>query len=86
MIGVQTFPERYSAARERKHSILCVGLDPALPEQRALHVISPKYLGYSDENEARLHFCLDIIDDTQDYCCAYKPNQRYLEGFTKADH
>ena len=80
------FQKKYWHSRENKHSILCVGLDPAMPEQRDKKIISAKYLNYPDENEARLNFCLDIIDSTQETCCAYKPNQQYVAGFTKTHH
>ena len=80
------FIERYLRFSEEKDSILCVGLDPALPRQRSQNVITKKYLEEADENEARLEFCLDIIDQTGDFCCAYKPNQQYVWGFTKNQH
>lgn len=80
------FAERYSRVSEEKNSILCVGLDPALPRQRSQNTISRKYLQKADENEARLQFCLDIVDQTRNFCCAYKPNQQYVWGFTKNQH
>jgi len=33
-----------------------------------------------------LAFCLDMIDETKDSCCAFKPNQQYIAGFTTKDH
>ncbi|UCC33477.1 MAG: orotidine 5'-phosphate decarboxylase [Candidatus Bathyarchaeota archaeon] len=48
--------------------------------------MSRKYLEKADENAARLVFCLDIIEQTGDFCCAYKPNQQYVWGFTKNQH
>ena len=80
------FVERYLRLSEEKDSILCVGLDPALPKQRSKNTISKKYLEEADENEARLQFCLDIMDQTNDFCCVYKPNQQYVWGFTKNQH
>lgn len=80
------FVERYLQSSEGKDSILCVGLDPALPGQRSQNTIPKKYLKGSDENEARLEFCLDIIGQTRDFCCTYKPNQQYVWGFTKKQH
>ncbi len=80
------FIERYLRLSAEKGSILCVGLDPALPRQRSQNTIPKKYLEKADENEARLEFCLDIIDQTKDFCCAYKPNQQYVWGFTKNQH
>ena len=80
------FVKRYSHLSEKKDSLLCVGLDPALPKQRSTNTISTRYLEEGDENEARLHFCLDIIDRTKNFCCAYKPNQQYVWGLTKTQH
>jgi orotidine-5'-phosphate decarboxylase len=80
------FIERYSSLSEERQSVLCVGLDPALPRQRSRNTISEKYLEEVDENEGRLEFCLDIIDQTRDFCCAYKPNQQYIWGLTKNQH
>jgi orotidine-5'-phosphate decarboxylase len=39
-----------------------------------------------DENEARLAFCLDLLDKTSDFAIAVKPNEQYLFGFTYEDH
>jgi orotidine 5'-phosphate decarboxylase subfamily 2 len=80
------FTDKFSTLAEEKSSILCIGLDPALPSQRPKDVINTKYLKNVDENEARLNFCLDIVKITKDYCCAFKPNQQYVAGFTKIHH
>jgi orotidine-5'-phosphate decarboxylase len=69
-----------------KNSILCVGIDPALPRQRRSNTIPEKYLQEKNENEARLNFCLDIIDLVKDSAVAVKPNQQYIFGFSKRDH
>lgn len=80
------FTDKFSAIAEEKSTILCVGLDPALPTQRSKDVINKKYLKDADENEARLNFCLDTVELTKDYCCAFKPNQQYVAGFTGRHH
>ena len=80
------FTDKFSTLVEEKSSILCVGLDPALPTQRSKDVISKEYLKNIDDNEARLNFCLDIVEITKDYCCAFKPNQQYVAGFTRTHH
>jgi len=72
--------------RSTKKGNLCVGLDPALPSQRSNNVISEKYAKCKDENDARLSFCLDIIEKTADYCCAFKPNNQYVLGWTAEHH
>jgi len=79
--------DKYLRFSDKTDSILCVGLDPALPRQRSLNAIPGRYLEETaDENEAILEFCLDIIDQTRDFCCAYKPNQQYIWGLTKKQH
>jgi len=78
--------ERYLRISEKKDSILCVGLDPASPRQRSENTMPKNYVEKADENEARLQFCLDIIDQTKNFCCAYKPNQQYVWGLTKTQH
>ena len=81
-----TFPEKVSCRRGEKRSVLCVGLDPALPGQRSRDLVPAKYLEEGDENEARLNFCLDIIEEVAEYCCAFKPNLQYVLGWTGEDH
>jgi orotidine 5'-phosphate decarboxylase subfamily 2 len=83
MVG---FLQAFSTLQKRKDSVLCVGLDPALPRQRAKDVISSKYLATADENEARLSFCLDVVEQAKEYSIAAKPNQQYVLGFTKQQH
>jgi orotidine 5'-phosphate decarboxylase subfamily 2 len=83
---METFLKNYEKARQRKNSVLCVGLDPALPQQRKTNTIPDKYLLGKNPNQARLDFCLDIIKLTQDYSCAFKPNQQYVAGFTHEEH
>jgi orotidine-5'-phosphate decarboxylase len=83
---VLDFVERVRALIEVKDSILCVGLDCALPRQRDRDTIPKRYLEISDENEARLNFCLDVAQEVKDYCVAVKPNQQYVIGFTKHQH
>jgi orotidine 5'-phosphate decarboxylase subfamily 2 len=81
-----SFRDKYPQARREKNSVLCVGVDPALPKQRKGAAIPEKYMANTDENEARLNFCLDMIDLVKDYAVAIKPNQQYIFGFTKKEH
>lgn len=83
---MSSFLQRFSVILKDKDSVLCVGLDPALPKQRAKDVIPPKYLKSGDENEARLNFCLDMVEQVKESCIAAKPNQQYVIGFTKQQH
>jgi orotidine-5'-phosphate decarboxylase len=81
-----TFPQTFKKLLKEKNSVLCIGLDPALPYQRSKNVIPQKYLKVYDENEARLNFCLDIVEQVNEFCIAAKPNQQYLLGLTKKQH
>jgi orotidine-5'-phosphate decarboxylase len=76
------FIDKFTKLLKEKNSLLCVGLDPALPEQRAENTIPLRFLNNSggDKNESRLQFCFEIIDKTADYALAAKPNEQYLRG------
>jgi len=84
--GISAFSGKFDEIMEKKNSVLCIGLDPALPEQRVVHVIPPRYLQNVPEDEARLNFCLDILRETSDYCLAAKPNEQYVRGFSARQH
>ena len=63
------FIEKLSAAQQRNHSWLCVGLDPVranLPESMQA------------AREPLLEFCRAIVDATRDLACAYKPNLAFF--------
>jgi len=81
-----SFLQGFSNYLVEKNSVLCVGLDPALPRQRANNVIPPKYLASPDENKSRLDFCLDVVEQVSEFSVAAKPNQQYVFGFTKKQH
>jgi orotidine-5'-phosphate decarboxylase len=81
-----SFLDKLSFRRVEKRCSLCIGLDPALPWQRSKNIIPVEYLENRDENEARLNFCLNLVELTSPYCCAYKPNHQYVLGWTKDDH
>jgi orotidine-5'-phosphate decarboxylase len=76
------FLEKFSRLLKEKNSILCIGLDPAIPGQRKDNLVPQHYLddAKGDRNEARLAFCFDIIEQTADYAIAAKPNEQYLRG------
>jgi len=78
--------DKFTALLKEKKSILCVGLDPALPQQREKDVIPSSYLKQADQNTARLNFCLDIIEQVKEFAIAAKPNEQYILGFTKQQH
>ena len=56
----------------RKKSFLCIGLDPDLSK-------IPKYL--MDSEDPIFEFNKAIIDATQEYCVAYKPNTAFYEAY-----
>ena len=71
-----TFLDEYLKVREEKDSILCVGLDPALPDQRRSEVIKRQYPG--DVDDVILQFCMEIVDAVAAHCCAIKINSQYV--------
>jgi len=81
-----SFRDRFIESRKEKGTVLCVGIDPALPRQREVSTIPERYTEVDDENEARLDFSLDIIDMVKDYAVAVKTNQQYIFGFTRKQH
>ncbi|MEM2357297.1 MAG: orotidine 5'-phosphate decarboxylase / HUMPS family protein, partial [Candidatus Bathyarchaeia archaeon] len=83
---MKNFKEFIAKKIKEKKSVLCVGFDPALPTQREKNVIPKDYLINSDENEARLNFCLDLIDEISDFCVAIKVNEQYVKGFSLIHH
>jgi orotidine-5'-phosphate decarboxylase len=81
-----TFIQRFEKNLKNRDTILCIGLDPALPGQRDKGVIPKQYLSNNDENEARLNFCIDMVKEVANFCVAAKPNEQYLRGLTSANH
>ena len=81
-----SFLERFETLLDERGTILCVGLDPALPGQRNENVIPQRYLDCVSDSEARLNFCLDVLDQTADFCIAAKPNQEYISDFSLEQH
>jgi orotidine-5'-phosphate decarboxylase len=65
------FREKLAEATDRRHSLLCVGLDP---DPR----LAPPHLVGQDGWVER--FCLGIVEATADLVCAYKPNLAFFEA------
>lgn len=63
------FIDKLSAAQQRNHSWLCVGLDPVRAKL-------PEPLRAS--GDALYDFCRAIVDATRDLVCAYKPNLAFF--------
>ncbi|MFH0860356.1 MAG: orotidine-5'-phosphate decarboxylase [Candidatus Altiarchaeota archaeon] len=78
MMASTVFVEKYENARDRKRSILCVGLDPAVRGMRTDNIVPDDYFKGRDVGEGLLDFCLDTIDNVADHCCAVKANAQYL--------
>lgn len=66
------FIEKLLAASRQNNSLLCVGLDPE-PSR-----FPPSFLGEPAEKSVK-QFCLEIIEATAPYVCAYKPNMAFFE-------
>jgi orotidine-5'-phosphate decarboxylase len=67
--AVTAFIDKLNAAWAANDSLLCVGLDPDMQKL-------PELL--QGEPDAIYTFCKDIIDDTADLVCAFKPQIAYF--------
>jgi orotidine-5'-phosphate decarboxylase len=77
-----SFRSKFAERKEEK-GVLCVNLDPALPEQKLKESIPLKYTRGCTSSEARLNFCLDIIDVVKEHAVAIKPNLHFVSGFSE---
>lgn len=71
-----------------RNSILCVGIDPALPRQRQRDTIPNGFL-YSaglDDVQAGLSFSRHLLGKTSKYAVAAKPNEQYFVGLDSNGH
>ncbi len=67
----ESFLDRLRARSESLGGNLCVGLDPVLDSL-------PYHLGRDPQGARR--FCLDLVEATAEYACAYKPNAAFFEA------
>ncbi|MHA1408349.1 MAG: orotidine 5'-phosphate decarboxylase [Candidatus Heimdallarchaeaceae archaeon] len=65
--------KKYLDISKEKKSLLCVGIDPAIPGQRKTNVIPL---------EDRLEFIRNIVSDIAPYASVVKMNRQYLIGLT----
>ena len=72
-ISSNSFLQRYQRIVSQKNSILCVGLDPALPAQRSK---------FTMKDDDRLSFMRNIILDAAPHTSAIKMNRQFLIGLT----
>ena len=66
-----SFIEKLEGAIERNHSLLCIGLDPE----------ATKFQQPNPDKETLLRWSLNIIEQTADVVCCYKPNIAFYEQF-----
>lgn len=69
----QDFTTKLKRCIKKHDSLLCVGLDPDIS------LISGSFLPESSEAECIRAFSLEIIENTKDLVCCYKPNFAYFE-------
>jgi len=70
-----TFIQKLQSAVTSSNSTLCVGLDPNLS-------LLPKSVKaqFSEPEDQVINFCKMVIDSTQHFCAAYKPNLAFFEA------
>jgi len=61
-------------AQWRGNKFVCVGLDPDIQKL-------PKKFNQLDPEDAIADFCMQIVDATQEFVCAYKPNFAFFEQY-----
>lgn len=66
-----TFKHKLTNIIQKNNSLLCIGLDPDMDK-------IPQYL--LDKNNSLFEFNKQIIDETFDLVCAYKPNIAFYES------
>ena len=66
-----SFIQKYKNIVESKKSVLCVGLDPALPNQRNNYVMPTL---------DRISFMKEIIEEVSSFTSTIKMNRQYLIG------
>lgn len=71
----QTYLSRLNEGIQQQQSVLCVGIDPDLAR-------IPDFFASIDGSEAQkvLNFCLALIEQTESYGVAYKPNLAFFEA------
>jgi orotidine-5'-phosphate decarboxylase len=70
-----TFSKKLKKSVVSTNSTLCVGLDPNLS-------LLPKSVkvNYVEPEDQVIAFCKSVIDHTQDFCAAFKPNLAFFEA------
>ena len=69
------FAQQWHQAVQKKNSLLCIGLDPAEPEQRKQDTIPP--------GTSKLDWCLNIIEQVAPFAAAIKQNRKYIKDLSR---
>jgi len=83
---MSVFLEKFQKTKEEKNSIMCIGLDPAVPRMRDKDIMPEEKVKNKDETKAKVDFCSEIIENVSDFSCAIKPNTQYTLDFGKKEH
>lgn len=75
---MKNFQSQWLATVQNKNSILCVGLDPAEPGQRADFVWERLARGTS-----KLSACLSFVEEVAPHAAAIKLNRNYVKDFSR---
>jgi orotidine-5'-phosphate decarboxylase len=70
--------EKLTRAAKDANSLLCIGLDPDIHKIKECF---PNATGSDEDLVTR--FCMEVIDLTQSYACAFKPNLAFFEALGK---
>ncbi len=70
-----SFVDQLTAAVARNQSLLCIGLDPEVGK------LPVDFLPGSPAPERIKAFCLNLIEQTHDLVCCYKPNIAFFEQY-----
>ncbi len=80
-----SFNIKIEDARKAKKSNLCIGIDPVSIFFKEVDSIPRKYFEKGSESDGMKKFCLDIIENTSEYACAYKINSQFVLPFSLKD-
>lgn len=69
------YTEKLAQSVKNTNSVLCVGLDPDVQKIRDCYPNTS-----ASDSELVLRFCNDVIDITQEFACAFKPNLAFFEA------
>lgn len=76
---MKNFQSKWMATVQKKNSILCVGLDPAEPGQRA------DLIWERLANTSKLDACLEFVSEVAPFAAAIKLNRNYVKDFSRSE-